>query len=98
MSVNISVSNNKQQNCNDIVQKFLLAGINSRIIETVSTIDNTIEKGCLITLDKKYSEKNKLKNVWNLIKDDYLCCHVKIDGQFDDCIYNYINKDLCPGK
>ena len=50
----------------------------------------------LLLLIKKYNDQNKLKNIWNIIKEDNICSHIKIDGQFDGCIYNYINKDYCP--
>tara|TARA_B100001093_G_C26593154_1_gene912473 strand:+ start:268 stop:579 length:312 start_codon:yes stop_codon:yes gene_type:complete len=98
MSVNISISNDKQKNCNSIIKKLLDSGINCRIIDTISVVDNNIEHGCLITLDKKYSDKIILRNLWNMIKDDYICSHIKIDGLFDGCIYNYLKNDFCPGN
>lgn len=97
MSVNISVSNTKQTTCNNIMQKLLLSGYNSRIIDTISTVDNNIEKGCLITLGKEYNSKNKIDKIWNTIKDDYYCAHLKIDGVFDGCILNFLSEDKCPG-
>ena len=45
MSVNISVSNSKQTNCNNIIEKMLSSGFNSRIIDTISIVDNTIPVG-----------------------------------------------------
>jgi hypothetical protein len=90
MSVNISISNTKKKNCNDVINKLLKSRIDCRVIETISVVDDNIENGCLITLNKKYSDKDKLKNVWSIIKGDNTCSHVKIDGQFDGCIYNYI--------
>ena len=36
---------------NDIIQKLLFLGVNCRVIETVSVVENNIEKGCLITLE-----------------------------------------------
>ena len=98
MSVNISISNPKLENCNGVINKLLKAKINCRVIETTSIVDNNIENGCLITLDKIYSDKDKLKNLWSIIKDDNTCSHIKIDGQFDGCIYNYIHDDYCPGN
>ena len=97
MSVNISVSNTKQNTCNNIMQKLLLSGYNSRIIDTISTVDNIIEKGCLITLGKEYNSKNKINKIWNTIKDDHHCAHLKIDGVFDGCILNFLSEDKCPG-
>ncbi len=98
MSVNISISNTKLKNCDSIITKLLKSGINCRVIDTISVVDNNIENGCLITLDKKYSDKDKLQNIWSIVKENNICSHVKIDGQFDGCIYNYIGKDRCPGN
>ena len=98
MSVNISVSNSKQNVCDNIMDKLFKSRINCRMIKTISVVDNNIENGCLITVDRKYSDKTKLKNLWNIIKSDYTCSHLKIDGIFDGCIYDYINADFCPGN
>ncbi len=98
MAINISISNAKQTDCNDIIKKFLETGINCRVIETTSVVDKNIEKGCLITIGHSYYEKPKIKDIWNIIKKDYDCSHLKIDGLFDGCIYDYINADFCSGK
>jgi hypothetical protein len=97
MSVNISVSNTKQTDCSEIIQKLLISGINARVIETRSIVDSNIENGCLVTVDKKFSNIERLSNLWNIIKPDYVCAHLQIDGLFNGCIFNYINKDFCPG-
>ena len=60
MSVNISISNSKLKNCNNVINNLLKSGINCRVIETISVVDDNIENGCLITLDKKYSDQNIL--------------------------------------
>ena len=39
-----------------------------------------------------------VKYLWNQIKDEYGCAHLKIDGLFDGCIYNYINANFCKPK
>ena len=98
MSVNISVSNSKQHGCNNIIYKLFKSGINCRTINTTSIVDDNIENGCLITLGKEYNDKKNINNIWNLIKSDYNCSHLKIDGIFDGCIYNYVSDDLCPGN
>lgn len=99
MSVSLSLSNKKHTNCDHIIQKMLKLGINCRVIETVSVVENNIENGCLITVDPEYYDKNKLKNLWNTIKaNDYQCCNISIPGTFDGCIFNYVNADFCPGK
>jgi len=71
--------------------------IDCRIIETTSVVDNKLEQGCLITVDKLYNNKKGVKNIWKNIKKDYSCAHLKIDGVFDGCIYNYISPSSCPG-
>ncbi len=98
MSVNISVANTKQSDCSEIIQKLLLSNINARVIETRSIVDRNIENGCLITVDKEFSNKDKISKIWNTIRDDYTCAHLQIDGLFNGCILNYIYKDLCPGS
>ena len=98
MSVNISVSNTKQSDCSEIIQKLLLSNINARVIETRSIVDRNIENGCLISVDKEFSNKDKISKLWNTIRDDYNCAHLQIDGLFNGCIFNYIYKDLCPGS
>ena len=97
MSVNISVSNLKDNNCNNILNKLFQSGINCRIIETKSIVDNNIENGCFITFGKECTGKKNINNIWNVIKTDYNCSHLKIDGVFDGCIYNYLSADFCPG-
>lgn len=98
MSVNISISNSKILNCNDIINRLKKCNINCRIIETKSIVDENIEIGCLLTFDKKYNDKDKLIKLWDIIKGENTCSHLKIDGLFDGCIYNYITEDKCPGK
>lgn len=100
MSIEISISNKTQINCDNIIDKLLKAGIEARVIETTSIFKNTIEKGCLITLDKEYNDQKKLTNIWNTISNNYLCSHLKIYGLYDGCIYDYFlpnnNKSNCP--
>ena len=98
MSVNISVSN-KNKTCNDILQKLIKHNINCRSIDTVSIVDSSIEKGCLLTFGNNYSSKKSVNKLWNIINsnDDYICSHLKIDGIFDGCIFDYIKCNNCPG-
>lgn len=98
MSVDISVSNLKNTGCKEIIEKLHKANINARTIETVSTLDNNIEKGCIITVGKEYIDKNRLSNLWKLLGTDYTCCHININGIFNGCICNYLISDKCPGK
>tara|TARA_A100001015_G_C14894261_1_gene673737 strand:- start:155 stop:457 length:303 start_codon:yes stop_codon:yes gene_type:complete len=96
MSVHISVSNSNQKNCDSIIEKLLISGIDARIIETKSIINKELEYGCIITLDPEYSSKKNVHNVWNIIKKDYICSHLKIDGLFDGCIFDYLKPSICP--
>ena len=98
MSVNISVSNTKQDYCKQIASKLLKSKINCRLLNTFSVVDDNIETGCFITLGREYNTKKKLSDVWNIIKSEYDCSHLKIDGIFDGCIYDYLNADFCPGN
>ena len=77
MSVSLSVSNDKHNNCNYIIKKMLKLGINCRVIESVSVVEDNIEKGFVITVDSEFYDKKKLKNLWNCLKgDDYICCNI----------------------
>ena len=98
MSVNISVSNNNDSGCDTILKIMKSLDINCRMVETMSIVDKNIEKGCLITFSETYNSKNNVKYLWNQIKDEYGCAHLKIDGLFDGCIYNYINANFCKPK
>lgn len=97
MSTNISVSNPNQNNCEKIIKMLQIYGEDCRVIETTSLVDNKIEKGCLITMGM-FEEKKKLKEIWKKIKNTggYKCAHLKIDGVFSGCIYNYLEADFCP--
>jgi len=98
MSVDISVSSHKNVGCREIIDKLRKSNINARAIETISTLDGEIERGCLITVGKEYIDKDKLSDLWRLIGSSYQCSHININGIFNGCIYNYISKDFCPGN
>ena len=98
MSVNISVSNKYYKNCQHIMNIMRDLNINCRIIETKSIVDKNIENGCLVTFGEQYNSKKNVRYLWDAIKDDYDCAHLKIDGLFDGCILNYINANFCPSK
>ena len=80
MSVNISVSNNNPNNCNIIMKIMRDLNINCRIIETKSIVDKNIENGCLVTFSEQYNSKKNVRYLWDSIKDDYDCAHLKIDN------------------
>ena len=69
MTVNISVSNSKQNGCNNIINKLFKSEINCRTINTLSIVDDNIDSGCIITLGKEYNnKKNKLYLEFNKIR------------------------------
>jgi hypothetical protein len=99
MSVHISVSNVKQEkHCKKILSKFLKHQIDCRTIETTSIVNNKIENGCLVTITHPDNSPDKVKQVWDILKTDYNCAHLKIDGIYSGCIYNYMEADFCPGN
>jgi hypothetical protein len=55
----------------------LSCGFNSRIIDTIYILDNSIERGCLITLGKEYNTKQQVNKILNTIKNYYDCDHEK---------------------
>lgn len=90
MSVDISISNKTQTNCSEIISKLLKSGIEARVIETTSIFNNQIEKGCLITVGKEYSDQKRLSHLWDIISPDYSCSHINIKDKFNGCIYDYL--------
>ena len=95
MSTNISVSNKSNYYCEKIISKFQKIGIDCRIQKSLSIIDQNIEKGCIITLGPPYNRKDKVKYLWDNIKEDYSCAHLSIDGVYNGCIKNYLYADFC---
>ena len=96
MSIHLSVSNNKNTGCQKILRTLLKAGIDCRTIQTKSLVNKKIEKGCLVTIGDDDTSRQNVKNLWDLVKDDYGCAHLKIDGIYSGCVYNYINTENCP--
>jgi hypothetical protein len=69
-------------------------GQDCRVIETVSVVENKIEKGCYITMDT-FKDKTHLIKLWKIIKKNgnYNCAYIKIDEQFSGCINDYISSE-----
>ena len=95
MSIEISVSKeikNKyneifdvNNGCNKIISAFLQNNLEAKFVPNISVFNN----------------KEKLREIWYIIKNSekvntYTCSYLKIDGEFQGCVYNYIGKDLCP--
>lgn len=100
MSVHISVSmaNSKKSGCEHMLNSLRSIGVPCRTIETLSVTNECVEKGCLVTLDSKYSDKTTLSRLWECVKGDYTCAHLCIDSVYSGCIYNYINTNFCPNR
>lgn len=111
MSIEISVSKeikNKyneifhvNNGCNKIISAFLQNNLEAKFVPNISVFNNKIEEGCTLTISKNYNSKEKLREIWDIIKNSekvntYKCSYLKIDGEFQGCVYNYIGKDLCP--
>ncbi len=112
MSIEISVSQELQDDknklfnlnngCNHIINAFLKSNLEAKFVPNISVFNNKIENGCTITISKDYNDKNKIREIWNIIKksliteNEYTCSHIKIDGIYQGCIFNYLQKDLCP--
>lgn len=93
--------------CSHIIQAFLKNNLEAKFVPNVSSINNQLEIGCTITMPKEYNSKEKITTIWNIIKyslpknciqNEYNCAHLKIEGEYQGCIYNYIKSDFCPLK
>ena len=96
MSINLSVSNSNNTGCYYILKKLMRVGIDCRTIETNSLVGNKLEKGCLVTIGDPDTSRKNVSKIWSHIKDDYVCAHLKIDGVYSGCIFNYIECNNCP--
>ena len=103
--------NIKTNQCSHIVESLIKSNIEAKIVPNLSIISKKIEEGCTITFPKDYQSREKIKNIWNIIQEspqninnnscnkiinNYNCAHLKIEGQFSGCIYNYLNANFCP--
>jgi len=112
MSIEISVSHqlkegtktiaDKYIGCNHIIDIFSKSNLEGKFVPNITVFNNKIEHGCSITMSKDYNSKDRIREIWNIIKkslpneDEYTCSHIKIDGIFQGCIFNYLQKDNCP--
>lgn len=96
--------------CKHIIEIFKKNNFEAKLVPNITVIENDIELGCTITLPSDYKNKKKISQIWNNIKysfskdsnifsqDHYNCSHLKIDGEYQGCIYNYLKADFCPLK
>ena len=113
MTIEISVSQSikksdsylENHGCDFLINDLKKCGIEGKFVPNKSIINNNIEIGCTITLDKKYSDKKNLDKIWKIIKDSskndyftkpYDCAYININSEFKGCIINYLNMDSCP--
>ena len=112
MSIEISVSYKSEDNpsklhnfdkgCSDIINAFIKSKLEGKFTPNISIINNKIENGCLVTMAKDYTSKERLGEIWNIIKksskkeNEYKCAYIKIDGVYQGCILNYLAQDKCP--
>ena len=97
----LSVSSNKIKNCNIVAEFFKKNKIMCSVTENISVVpykDNfEIEIGCNILFN---SHKPELinHNLWYKLKNEFdlTCSHLKVEGKFKGCIYNYLNNKTCP--
>jgi hypothetical protein len=111
MSVEISVSHslnkntkliNQDMGCNHIINAFIKSNLEGKFIPNISVFDKNLESGCTIIMPRDYNKKEKIGEIWEIIKksskeiNEYQCSYLKIDGIYQGCILNYLQKDLCP--
>lgn len=92
--------------CSKIIEAFQKTNLEGKFVPNLSLMNKNIELGCTITICSN-TPKSQLQNIWNIIlessnnnlfKDKYSCAHLKIDGLFNGCIFNYLKDDKCPHK
>lgn len=91
--------------CSHLIDVFKELNIEGKFVPNYSIMNKKLELGCTITLDKQFENKEKLQKVWNVIESSsisnqivkkYDCAHLKIEGRFSGCIFNYLKDDKCP--
>ena len=98
----LSVSSNKISHCGLITKKLLELGICSKITPNQSIICNNnncwLENGCTILLSG-LNPKYIGKKVWEPLNNDFnlKCGYLKIEKQFNGCIFDYLKESNCPG-
>ena len=92
--------------CSKIIEAFQKTNLEGKFVPNLSLMNKNIALGCTITICSN-TPKSQLQNIWNIIlessnnnlfKDKYSCAHLKIDGLFNGCIFNYLKDDKCPHK
>lgn len=95
--------------CAYIIDAFQKANIEGKFVPNISIIDKQLELGCTVTLPKQYTSKASISSIWEITKysipnnsifsqTEYDCAHIKINNEFQGCIYNYLKPDFCPSN
>ena len=98
----LSISSDKIKSCNDVADFFQKNKIMCSVTENISVVpydgNYHIEKGCRILFN---SHKPKMIDYkfWNSLKNEFdlTCGHLKVEGKFKGCIYDYFKNSACPG-
>jgi hypothetical protein len=96
----LSISSDKLNNCNKVVEFFKKNKIMCSVSENISVIsyknEFKIEKGCNIIFN---SHKPTMinHNFWNSIKKEFnlTCAHLKVEGKYKGCINDYLRDSIC---
>ena len=97
----LSISKNSLS-CQEVAEYLAKSGIEANIISNISieyktnTKKYTTTQGCAINLCGLNIEK--YPQLWDSLKNkfDLTCAHLKIDGIYSGCIYNYLKESSCP--
>ena len=97
----ISVSSTEtDRHCDGVVKSLAMAGLDARVTPNTSVHFGKTEHGCAIRIPSdKADKKQHARTIWNAIKaaGNYECAHLRIDGTFSGCIFNYMDADeKCP--
>ena len=98
----LSISSDKIKNCNEVAEFLKKNKIMCSVTENTSVVSYNgqyqIEKGCRILFN---SHKPKMinNNFWDSLKNEFdlTCAHLKVEGKFKGCIYDYLKDSACPG-
>ena len=97
----ISVSSREtDRHCENVVNSLAKAGLDARVTPNISVHFGQRENGCAIRIPSdKSDKKGHARTIWNAIQKagNYDCAHLRIDGTFSGCIFNFIDaEEKCP--
>ena len=97
----LSISSDTIKSCDTVVDFFRKNKIMCSVSENTSVVPYDgvykVEKGCRVIFN---SHKPKMidNEFWDSIKNEFnlTCAHLKVEGKFKGCIYDYLRKSACP--